>query len=126
MRHIHPMNVVLQREGPQPLSAEDLYTFWLQRSNEFMEWQKRKFIAREATAGELAEHDKRLDLMIGLTLHVYSVASTAMPNALRTITGRLRQLQDSRTLVHNPMTDEEADAILQRGPPDEPATGRTA
>ena len=77
-------------------------------------------------AEELEEHGKRLDLMIGLTLHIYSVASNAMPDVLRTITGRLRQLEDSRALVHNPMSQEEADAILRQAFPDEPATGRPA
>ncbi len=108
------------------MSAEDLFQFWLRHSNEFMAWQKKNFLAREASAEELEEHGKRLDLMIGLTLHMYSVASNGLPNVLRTITGRLRQLEDSRTLVHNPMTAEEADAILQQVFPDEPATGRVA
>jgi hypothetical protein len=89
-----------------------------------MAWQRNHFIARRASAEELEEHGKRLDLMIGLTLHMYSVASNAMPEVLRAITGRLRQLEDSRALVHNPMTGEEADAILQQVFPDEPATGR--
>jgi hypothetical protein len=126
MLHIHDMSVVLEREGPQPLSAEDLFEFWLRHSNEFMAWQKKNFIAREASTEELAEHSKRLDLMIGLTLHMYSVASRAMPGVLRTITGRLRQLEDSRTLVHNPMTDKEADAVLERASPNESVTGRAA
>jgi len=72
------------------------------------------------------EHGKRLDLMIGLTLHLYSVASSAMPNVRRTIIGRLRQLEDSRTLVHHPMPGEAADAILQEVFPDEPGTRRAA
>jgi len=120
------MSAVLECGAPRPLSAEDLFQFWLRHSNEFMAWQRNNFIAREANAEELEEHRKRLDLMIGLTLHIYSVASNAMPELLRTITGRLRQLEDSRTLVHNPMTDGEADAILKHVFPDQPATGRPA
>ena len=112
MLHFLNMNAVLECAAPRPLSAEDLFQFWSRHSNEFMAWQRTNFIAREASAEELVEHGKRLDLMIGLTLHMYSVASNAMPDVLRTITGRLRQLEDSRTMIHNPMTDEEADAIL--------------
>jgi hypothetical protein len=74
----------------------------------------------------LEEHGKRLDLILGLTLHMYSVASRAMPGVLRIISGRLRQLQDSRTLVDNPMTDSEADTILRQVFSDEPGTGRSA
>ena len=120
------MSAVLECEAPRPLSAEDLFQFWLRHSNEFMAWQRKNFIARRASAAELEEHSQRLDLMVGLTLHIYSVASHSMPEVLRTIAGRLRQLEDSRTLVHNPMTEEEADAVLQRVFPDEPATGRPA
>ncbi len=120
MLHCTHMSAVLECEAPRPLSAEDLFQFWLRHANEFMSWQKENFIAREATPEELEEHGKRLDLMIGLTLHVYSVASKSMPEVLRTITGRLRQFEDSRTLVHNPMTQEESDAILERVFPDEP------
>jgi hypothetical protein len=120
------MNAVLEHERPQPLSAEDLFQFWLRRSNEFMAWQRQNFIVREASAEELREHRERLELMIGLTLHVYSVASHAIPDVLRTVSGRLRQLEDSRSLVHSPMTDQEADAILKQVFPDESATGGAA
>jgi hypothetical protein len=117
------MNAVLERG--RPLSAEDLFEFCLRHSDEFIVWQKTNFIVREASAEELQEHAKRLDPMIGLTLHMYSVASSAIPGVLRTITGRLRQLEDSRTLVHNPMSNEEADALLERAFPDESTTSRT-
>ena len=120
------MSAVSESPPSQPLSAEDLFEFWLRHSNEFMAWQRNNFILRESSVEELKEHLKRLDLMTGLTLHMYSVASNAMPGVLRTITGRLRQLEDCRTLVHNPMSDEEADAILERVFPDESATGRPA
>ena len=120
------MSAVLEHEGPQPLSAEGLFQFWSSHSNEFMHWQRKNFVLRQATAAELKEHGKRLDLMIGLTLHMYSVASRAMPDVLRAISGRLRQLEDSRNLVHNSMTDSEADAVLEQAFPDEPGTGRAA
>ena|SRR5688572_13038224 len=119
------MSAVTQREEPRPLSADDLFQFWLGHVEEFMHWQRKNFIARQADHEELDEHAKRLDLIVGLTLHMYSVASRSMPGALRTISGRLRQLQDSRTLIHDPMTDEEADAILRQAFPDEPATRRS-
>jgi len=79
----------LETEAPRPLSAEELFEFWLRHSSEFMAWQEKNFIVREPTCGELAEHGKRLDLMLGLTLHVYSVASHSMLEKLSTIKGRL-------------------------------------
>ncbi len=87
-----------------------------------MAWQEKNFIVREPTHEELAEHSKRLELILGLTLHVYSVASHCMPEKLSTIRGRLWQLEDSRELVHNPMSHEEANAILKQAFPDEPRT----
>jgi hypothetical protein len=126
--HINSMATatVTERQDSRPLSAEDLFEFWSRRCDEFMDWQRKNFIARQASQEELQEHGKRLDLILGLTLHVYSVASRAMPGAMRAISGRLRQLQDSRTLVDNPTTDQEADAILRQVFPDEPGTGRSA
>jgi hypothetical protein len=112
----------LETDLPRALSPEELFDFWLQHSNDFMAWQHGKFILREPTAEELKEHSKLLDLMLGLTLHVYSVASRSMPDKLGAIRGRLWQLEDSRELVHNPMSHEEADAILKQAFPDEPGT----
>ncbi len=112
----------LEAEAPRALSAEDLFEFWLRHSSQFMAWQEKNFIVREPTREQLTEHSKRLDLMVGLTLHVYSVASHSMPEKLSTIRGPLWQLEDSRELVHNPMSHEEADAILKQVFPDEPRT----
>ena len=112
----------LEIETPRPLSAEELFEFWFRHSNEFMAWQQQNLILREPTREELAKHSKRLDLMLGLTLHVYSVASQSMPEKLSTIRGRLWQLEDSRELVHNPIAHEQADAILKQVFPDEPGT----
>jgi len=112
----------LEAEAPRALSAEDLFEFWLRHSSQFMAWQEKNFIVREPTREQLTEHSKRLDLMVGLTLHAYSVASHSMPEKLKTIRGRLWQLEDSRELVHNPMSHEEADVILKQVFPDEPRT----
>ncbi len=116
----------LENETERPLSAEELFDFWLRRSNEFMAWQERRFVLREASARELCEHSQQLDLMLGLTLHVYSMASRSMPEKLSTIRGRLWQLEDSRELVHNPVSDQEAEATLDQVFLDEPATPGTA
>ena len=116
----------LETEAPPPLSAEGLFEFWLRHSNEFMAWQQQNLIVRQPTREELAEHSKRLDLILGLTLHVYSVASHSMPEKLSTIRGRLWQLEDSRELVHNPVSQERADAILKQIFPDEPGAASPA
>lgn len=120
------MTTVLEHAEPGPLLAQDLFDFWRRRADEFMDWQRRNFIKRQAKPDELEEHARQLDLILGLTLHMYAVASRMLPESVRIVSGRLKQLQDSRTLVHNPMTDQEADAILRQAFPDEPATGRAA
>jgi hypothetical protein len=116
----------VENEAPRPLSAEELFDFWLRHSDEFLAWQQKNFIRREPSAHELAEHGERLEIILGLTLHVYSVASHAMPEKLSTIRGRLWQLEDSRELVHNPMSQQEADAVLKQVFPDEPGTRSAA
>jgi hypothetical protein len=67
--------------------------------------------------------------MVRFTLHIYAQAAdpdAPRPDALRTIVGRLKQLEDWRAVIHNPMTDTEADAILTRAFPDEAETGGSA
>ena len=109
-------------EIARPLSFEDLFGFWNERCENFLAWQQENFILREPSAADLAQHSKRLNLMVRFTLYMYGQAAdpeNPMPQALRTITGRLKQLEDWRSVIHNPLSEADADAILARAFPDE-------
>jgi hypothetical protein len=115
--------------APRPLLPDDLFQFWAERCENFLAWQRKTFIDSEASPEDLAEHTKRLNVMVRFTLHVYAQVAdpdASMPEALSTLTGRLRQLEEWRKVIHNPMSDQEADAILARAFPDEAGTGSAA
>lgn len=104
----------------RPLSFDDLYSFWTERCESFLEWQRQNFINRDPSPSELAEHSKRLNLMVRFTLYLY--AQAADPDGLASellpaIAGRLKQFEDWRAVIHNPLTHQEADSILARAFP---------
>lgn len=109
-------------EGPGPLLFEDLFRFWMERCENFLRWQRKNFVDRDASEEELAEHSKWLNVMVRFTLHVYAQAAdpdAPKPEALRVIAGRLKQLESWRTVIHNSLTEKQADEILARAFPDE-------
>ena len=111
------------------MAFDDLFGFWAERCTSFLAWQRQNFIDRDASPEGLREHTQRLNVMVRFTLHVYAQAAdpdAPQPDALRTIAGRLKQLEDWRAVIHNPLTDAEADAILARAFPDEAGTGSPA
>jgi len=113
-------------DAPGPLLFDDLYRFWTDRCEKFLEWQRRNFIDRDASKEELVEHAKRLNILVRFTLHVYAQAAdpdAPRTDAVRTLAGRLKQFEDWRAVIHNPLTEQEADAILARAFPDEARTG---
>jgi len=113
-------------DAPGPLLFDDLFTFWTERCESFLEWQRRSFIDRDGSKEELAEHSKRLNVLVRFTLHVYAQAvdsDATRSDAVRIIAGRLKQLEDWRTVIHNSLTEDDADTILARAFPDEARTG---
>jgi hypothetical protein len=107
-------------------AAQDLVEFWRKATDAFLVWERETFIVGEPTPDELSEHKKAHKLILRFTLLVYAqVADPDFParELLPEVAGRLKQIEDSWELVHNPMTDAEADAILARAFPDAPGTG---
>ena len=112
-------------DEPRPLAFDDLFRFWTERCERFLDWQRKNFIEHDPSTEELAEHSKRLNLVVRFTLHLYAQAAdpdAPMPAALRTIAGRIRHFEDWRAVIHNPLADEEAEAISARAFPEETGT----
>src|SRR2546423_14654984 len=116
-------------DTPRPLSSGDLFRFWSECCENFLKWQRKCFLDREPSPEDLSEHNKRLNLLVRFTLHVYAQAAdpdSQMPEALPTIAGRLKQLETWRTVIHSPLTEQEADEVIARAFPDEGGTGSAA
>lgn len=85
--------------------------------DEFRRIERKGFLERKPTAEQLAEHKKTLTSLLKwfsflemLTLDADFPARDLVPE----IEGRRLLLQESMKLIHNPMSDEEADKILAK------------
>ncbi len=110
-------------------AARSLVHFWARGCDDFLHWQRKTFIEKEPSRAQLSEHSRTLKLMLRCAVMMQAQASDPdfpARDLLPEIAGRLRLLQESRTLIHNPMTDKEADEILGRAFPDESRAGIAA
>ena len=120
---------ISQPRAASERAARDLVSYWLDRCDAFMDEQRKNVIEREALPQALAEHVEALKFMIRATLSLEALLADPDFAACRfapQIAGKLLQLQESLTLLQNPMSDPEADAILLAAFPDGPGTGSSA
>ncbi len=120
--------IPIRTSGSRPVGesgASDLVGYWLSRSDDFMDAQRKNFIEGDPSPQALAEHLEALKFMIRVTLSLQALlADPDLPvrHLPAKVAGKLLQLQQSLKLLQNPMTDAEADAILQAAFPDGPGT----
>ena len=84
---------------------------------------------KEPSPRIVAEHAKKSQLFILTARFLQGLMADADYSAreLRTeVDGKVRQLEETWGMIHNPMSDEEASAILQKGFPDGSGVGSVA
>jgi hypothetical protein len=94
-----------------------------------MDRQRKNAIELEPSPEAFAEHLEALKFMIRVSLLLQALlADPDFParHLAPQVAGKLLQLQESLKLLQNPMTDAEADAILQAAFPNGPGTGKPA
>ena len=118
--------------GPESIGTgftRKLLEDWVNSCNDFLQWQRREVIERRPSPEKFAEHRDTLKLMLrlGRSLHA-QVSDPDFPlrQCVPEVGGKLRQLEKSWEMIHNPMSDGEADAVLRQAFPDEPGTGSAA
>jgi hypothetical protein len=126
------METAVPAIGAEPISTgftRKLVEDWVNSCNDFLRWQRREIIERRPSPARLAEHRDTLKVMLrlGRSLHA-QVSDPDFPRrqCVSEVGGKLRQLEKSWEMIHNPMGDGEAEAVLQRAFPDEPGTGSAA
>ena len=86
-------------------------------------------IDRKPSPAKLSDHRDTLKLLLrlGRSFHA-QVSDPDFPQRQFTleVAGKLRQLEMSWEMIHNPMKDTDADAVLEQAFPDEPGTGSPA
>ena len=117
------METVLSAPEPESISAgftRRLVGDWVNSCNEFLRWQRQEVIERKPTPKKLAEHREALKVMLRLGRSFHAQVSDPdfpVPSLAADVAGKLRQLEKSWEMIHHPMPDAEADAILQQAFP---------
>lgn len=111
-------------EGPVPatVATQAVLRAWVASCNEFRQRERREIIEQAPSPERLAEYREELKWMIrGARALLNLVSDPDFParQFVAEISGKLLQLEDSWQSLNNPMTDAEADAILQKAFPDE-------
>lgn len=128
--HGTAMSAAIPAEISQPRTASeragrDLVSYWLKRCDDFMDRQRKIVIEREPSPQALGDHVEELKFMIRVTLLLQALLADPDFPARQfapQVAGKLLQLQESLKMLQNPMTEAEADAILQSAFPDGPRT----
>jgi hypothetical protein len=121
--------VPLSMRNSRAAFVEDLVQTWVAGCNNFLQWQRNEIIERRPSPQTLTEHRETLKLMLRLGKSFHAQVSDPdfpLPQASIEVAGKLRQLEKSWEMIHNPMTDADADDILLKAFPDESRTGTPA
>ena len=125
--HFNSMNVAIPAEGPVTASfaakaARQTLELWVTFCNEFRRRERQEIIEQKPSPKRLAEHEKDLKLMIRSAQTLLSLVSDPdFPERqfIPEISGKLLQLRSSLEMLQNPMTEVEADALIQKFFPNE-------
>jgi len=102
---------------------------WVKACDTFREWERKELIQKEPSPETLAKH-KKLGSALIRTAHmlqaVMEYPDYPTREFLPEVRGKLLQLEDARDMIHDPMSDQEADAILAKVFPDGPRAGSPA
>ena len=121
------MNAAIAADGPATASfaakaARQTLQLWVNFCNEFRRRERHEIIEQKPSPERLAEHEKDLKLMIRSAQTLLSLVSDPdFPERqfIPEISGKLLQLRSSLEMVQNPITEAEADALIQKFFPDE-------
>ena len=129
LRHFGAVNTVAISsdtpvDPPASVTAAtlNLVRTWIASFNEFRQRERREIIEQVPAPKRLAEYREELKWMMrGARALLNLVSDPDFParEFVAEISGKLLQLEDSWLSLNNPMTDGEADAILQKAFPDE-------
>jgi hypothetical protein len=120
LRHCVAMNVTtIPSDNPSSASTATvkLVRTWVASCNEFRQRERREIIEQEPSPEKLAAYREELKWMIRSARALLSLVSDPdfpARELVAEVSGKLLQLEDSWQSLNNPMTSEEADAVLQK------------
>jgi len=118
-----------QAADPKPNLIRRWVEVWINDCNEFRRWERDEIVRKEPSAEMIAEHAKKSQLFIlsGRLLQGLMTSPDYPARELRPeVDRKVRQLEETWDMIHNPMNDREAEAILHKAFPDGSRTGKAA
>ena len=111
------------------LSTERFLSAWVEAVNDYLQRQYREIIQQEPSAEKLSEYKFECKWLLRSALKLDSLVKDPDYPARHfgpEIAGKVRQLQESWESLNDPMTEAQAEAILQQVFPHEPRVGSPA
>jgi hypothetical protein len=102
---------------------------WIRDCNAFRRWERTEVILKTPDLNTVAEHAKRSQLFIlsGRLLQGLMTSPDYPAREFRAeVDGKVRQLEETWDMIHNSMSDQEAETILQKAFPDGSRAGSAA
>jgi hypothetical protein len=102
---------------------------WVAGCNIFLDWAHKHVIEKEPTPSVLAAHRRNLKVILHFGRLLYLEAGEPDSQIHRfapEIKGKLAQLEEEWDMIHNPLPDAEANAVIEKYFPGEPRFGTAA
>lgn len=102
---------------------------WAKAVEIFRDWERKELLEKTPSEKQIELHRKEGLYLIRMTrclLNLVSDPESPAREHSKEISGRLGQLEAVFEIIHNPMSDTEAEAIIKEVFPDEPAVRGTA
>ena len=115
--------------GRSPQSLDRFLRAWVEAVNDYLQRQYREIVQQDPSAEKRAQYKFECKWLLRSALKLESMVKDPEYPARHfapEIAGKLLQLQESWESLNEPITDAEADAILQKVFPDEPRAGSPA
>ena len=96
---------------------------WVDACNEFRRSERQEIFLEEPSPGRLARYERELKFFIrsaGTLLNMARDPDFPARQFIPELEGKLLQLESSLQMLNNPMTEAEADALIQKYFPDSP------
>jgi hypothetical protein len=112
-----------------PASMDRFLRAWVDAVNDYLKRQYREIIQQKPAAEKLSQYRLECKWLLRSALKLDSLVKDPEYPARHfapEIGGKLLQLQESWDSLNSPMTEIEADSMLQKAFPDEPRSGGSA
>jgi hypothetical protein len=126
--HHSPVNATALSMAPlaggdrSPQSVEKFLSAWVDAANDYLQRQYREIIQQEPSPEKFSQYKSECKWLLRSALVLESLVKDPEYPARefeKEIVGKLLQLQESWESLNNPISDAEADAVLQKVFPDE-------